>query len=119
MTAMAKLKLHRRTAIRAGMLLVVICFVEAMIGNTIANVTQSEPLPYIAVGGGIGLSGLVLLLISPFLPQPHGDEYRGMGDLLSREKVHYGNYAVGNWRTTLDEMDKEDKEKRKRETDHQ
>jgi len=42
-----------------------------------------------------------------------------MEKLLSREKLHYGNYAQGNWRTALDEMDKEDKEKRKPETDHQ
>jgi hypothetical protein len=51
MTAMAKLKLHRRTAIRARMLPVVICFVEATIGNAIVNVTQSDPLPFFAVGG--------------------------------------------------------------------
>lgn len=116
---MARLRLHRRTAIRVGMLLVAVSFVGALIGSAIANATQSDPLAFYAVGGTIGFSGLILLLVSPFLPQPRGDEYRGMGDLLSQEKVHYGNYAVGNWRTTLDEMDKEDKEKRKRETDHQ
>jgi uncharacterized membrane protein len=116
---MAKLRLHRRTSLRAGQILLAVAFVELMFGGFFSTATSNFVFTYYATGVFIGLFGLVLLLISPFLPQYHEKGYRGMEKLLSREKLHYGNYAQGNWRTALDEMDKEDKEKRKPETDHQ
>jgi len=120
MTAMAKLKLHRRTSLRVGQLLLAVAFVELLLGGFVVNtITSSLVSTYYMAGAAIFVFGLAFLLISPFLPKYQEKDYRGMEKVLSREKLHYGVYTQGNWRTTLDEMDKEDKEKRKREPDRQ
>jgi hypothetical protein len=64
------------------------------------------------IGAALGIIGFGLMVASTFLPEGKKEKPTFTQELMGRERLNYGVYTEGNWKTVLDEKDKEDKKRR-------
>ncbi len=55
------------------------------------------------------MAGFALLVLSTFLPSKRTDKPAFIQELMSKEKLQYGVYTEGNWRSVLDDEDRRKK----------
>jgi hypothetical protein len=62
----------------------------------------------------MGVSGFGFLVLSIFLPRDKREKPTFTQELLGKEKLQYGNFTEGNWKSVLDEKTKDKKKRRYR-----
>jgi hypothetical protein len=111
---MVRLDPHKEKIMKIGLSFLAIAlmltyasyFAESLLGQGMSI--------YLILLGLTGISGFTLLVLSIFLPRKRGEKPTFTQELLGREKLQYGVYTDGNWMSVLQDMDRKEKERRKR-----
>jgi hypothetical protein len=111
---MARLGLYKEKTMKIGLGLLAIALVLTYASYFAVGLLGQGMLIYIILLGLTGISGFTLLVLSVFLPRKRGERSTFTQELLGREKLQYGAYTDGNWMSVLQEMDRKEKESRKR-----
>jgi len=105
--------LHKGQALKVGLGLVAVWFLMAYVVTfgVVLFGTGSSVL-ILLIGSTLGIIGFGLMVASTFLPDKKNAKPTFTQELMGRERLNYGVYTEGNWKTVLDEKDKEDKKRR-------
>jgi hypothetical protein len=105
--------MYRAQSIRIGLGLLAVALVLEYGTGFAQNSLGQGTFVYIILLGALGVSGFAFLVLSTFLPRGKRERPTFTQEHLGREGLQYGVYTEGNWKSVLDEKDKEEKARRR------